>query len=184
MIRKYFVKQQEVLDDLQLELESIEQQMEVMKEENPDDNDMLSEAKSDTGNITKEIIRQRINVIKEDSEFTDELKILLGYKKLLDEKKKFVDQIKTINTELDKNLLKKYYDLTESEIKELVINDKWLDTINNSINDEMGQISHKLATRINELADRYETPLPDLTKEIQRLSKKVDNHLEQMGFKW
>ena len=34
-------------------------------------------------------MKKRINIIKDDSEYADELKILLEYKKLLDEKKKF-----------------------------------------------------------------------------------------------
>ena len=184
VIRKYFAKQQEELDDLQSELKNVEQQMQAMEEENQDEDDMLSEAKSDAGNVSKPIITKRINTIKDDSEYADELKILLEYKKLLDEKKKFADQIKTIKAELDKNLLQKYNDFTEPEIQELVVNDKWLATIHDSINEEMEQISNKLARRINELAERYETPLPDLSKEVQTLSKKVDDHLEKMGFKW
>ena len=184
VIRKYFAKQQEELDDLQSELENVEQQMQTMEEENQGEDDMLSEAKSDAGNVSKPIITKRINTIKNDSDYADELKILLEYKELLDEKKKFADQIKTIKAELDKNLLKKYNDLTEPEIQELVVNDKWLATIHDSINEEMAQISHTLARRINELAERYETPLPELSKEVQTLSKKIDNHLEEMGFKW
>jgi type I restriction enzyme M protein len=184
VIRKYFAKQQEELDDLQSELENVEQQMQTMEEENQDEDDMLSEAKSDAGNVSKPIITKRIKTIKDDSGYADELKILLEYKELLDQKKKFADQIKTIKAELDKNLLKKYNDLTEPEIQELVVNDKWLATIHDSINEEMAQISHTLARRINELAERYETPLPELSKEVQTLSKKIDNHLEEMGFKW
>ena len=184
VIRKYFAKQQEELDDLQSELENIKQQMQTMEEENQGEEDLLSEAKSDAGNVSKPIITKRINTIKDDSEFADELKVLLEYKELLDKKSKFADRIKTIETELGKNLFKKYNDLHESEIKELVINDKWLATIHSLIDEEMEQISHKLAQRINELAERYETPLPDLTKEVQTLTKKVDEHLEKMGFKW
>ena len=46
------------------------------------------------------------------------------------------------------------------------------------------KISEKLAGRIKELAKRYENPLPILTKDIQTLSAKVDDHLKKMGFKW
>ena len=184
VIRKYFAKQQEELDDLQLELENTEQQMQTIDEENQGEEDMLSEAKSDAGNVSKPILTKRINLIKEDSEFADELKILLEYKVLLDEKNNFANKIKILETELDKNLFKKYNDLNESEIENLVINNKWLFTIHNLIHEEMEQISHKLARRINELADRYEIPLPELSKDVQTLSKKVDDHLEKMGFKW
>jgi type I restriction enzyme M protein len=183
-IRKYFPKLQKELDDLQSELENVEEQMQIMEEENQGEDDMLSEAKSDTGNITKPIITKRINRIEDDSESADELKILLEYKKLFDKKIKLTDQIKNIKDKLDKNLLKKYNELTELEIQELVINDKWLVAIHNSINEEMEQISNKLATRITELSDRYETSLPELNNEVQTLSKKVDEHLQKMGFKW
>jgi len=184
VIGKYFPKQKDELGELESQLENIEQQMQTMEEENQGEDDMLSEAKSDAGNVTNPIITKRIKTIKDDSEYAEELKVLAEYKKLLDEKNKLADQIKTIKTELDKNLFKKYNDLTESEIKELVINDNWLASIHGLIDEEMEQISHKLARRINELVERYETPLPDLTKEVQTLTKKVDEHLEKMGFKW
>ena len=164
--------------------ENIEQEMQTMKEENQGEDDMLIEAKSDAGNVTDAIIKKRIKAIKDDSGYAEELKILTEYTKFMDKEKELKKQIKTIETELDKNLFKKYNDLTESEIKELVINDKWLSTIHGLIDEEMEQISHKLARRINELADRYETPLPELSKEVQTLSKTVDGHLEKMGFKW
>ena len=38
--------------------------------------------------------------------------------------------------------------------------------------------------RIKELAERYATPLPKLSEEIEVLSGKVDAHLQKMGFVW
>jgi type I restriction enzyme M protein len=37
---------------------------------------------------------------------------------------------------------------------------------------------------INGSAERYETPLPELTAKVDELSGKVDTHLEKMGFSW
>lgn len=183
VIKKYFSEQKNELDELESELENTEQQMQAMEEENQGDEDAYSEARGKSGKITKEIDK-RIKDIKNDSSYADELKILLAYKEPFDKKNKIAEQIKVIKKELDKNLLKKYNDLTESEIKKLVIGDKWLTSIHNSINEEMERISQKLAKRINELSERYETPLPNLTSEVQTLTKKVDGHLEQMGFNW
>ena len=182
-IGKYFTKQKDELDELESELENIEQEMQTTEEENQGEDDMYSEARGKSGKITKEIDK-RIKIIKNDSEYVDELKVLTEYKELFDKKNKFADQIKKVKKELDKNLLKKYNDLTESEIKELVINDKWLASIHSLIDEEMEQISHKLSRRISELSERYENTLPDLTKEVQILTKKVDEHLEKMGFQW
>ena len=57
-------------------------------------------------------------------------------------------------------------------------------TLENGVNAELDRISQRLTQRIKELAERYETPLPDLIEEVEELSKKVDAHLEKMGYVW
>jgi len=182
IIEKYFKIQKEELDDLESKSENMEQEMQTLEEEHQEE-DMFNASKSDSGKIGKTSLDTRIKKIKNNPDHIEELKILNEYKEIFDKKSEITSQIKTKKTELDKILMNKYKELTEHEIKELVINDKWLATIHDSINKEMEQISHKLARRINELVDRYETPLPELSKEVQTLSKKVDDHLEKMGFK-
>lgn len=183
VIDKYFSKQRDSLENLQTQLEDINQQMQTMEDENGGEEDMFSEARSEAGKISKVEIAKRINVIKNDSEFVEELKVLTAYQNLIEKETELRKQIKVDEMDLDKNLLLKYNKLTESEIKELVIYDKWLASIHSLIDGEMERISHKLAGRIKELADRYETPLPNLTKDVQTLAEKVDEHLKKMGFR-
>ena len=83
-----------------------------------------------------------------------------------------------------KNCSIKYRSLSEQEIKLLVIEDKWLKFMHNSIKNELDQISQRLAGRIKELAERYEEPLPKFTEEVEEHSIEVNNHLKEMGFKW
>jgi len=52
------------------------------------------------------------------------------------------------------------------------------------VDNEMERISQKLAGRIKILAERYEKTLPELENEVEELSKMVDCHLKNMGFKW
>jgi len=183
-IEKFFVKQKDELKEIQANLDEITQQMQTMEEENEGEEDMFSEARGKSEKITKGEITKRIKEIKEDSEFADELKVLIEYQGLMEKQAEFQKQINSDEKQLNKDLLEKYKSLTESQIKELVIENKWFDSINNSIHVEMERISQKLAGRIKNLADRYETPLPNLTKDIQTLTEKVDNHLEKMGFEW
>jgi type I restriction enzyme M protein len=37
---------------------------------------------------------------------------------------------------------------------------------------------------VKELAERYESTLPNLTHQVADLEKKVAQHLERMGFTW
>ena len=52
------------------------------------------------------------------------------------------------------------------------------------IHTEMDNISHLLTQRIKELAERYETPLPKLSSEVDELTTKVENHLKEMDYRW
>ena len=42
-------------------------------------------------------------------------------------------------------------------------------------------MSQKLAQRVTELAERYETPLPNLSPRVAELEVKVKSHLDEGG---
>jgi type I restriction enzyme M protein len=63
-----------------------------------------------------------------------------------------------------------------------VVNDKWLTSIKNALSGEIDQISQRLTNRIKELAERYDTPLPEINAQVISLETKVNAHLEKMGF--
>ena len=70
------------------------------------------------------------------------------------------------------------------QIKQLVVDDKWIATIDKDINTEMDRISQRLTQRIKELAERYETPMQQQTQNVMELEKAVNGHLQKMGFVW
>jgi type I restriction enzyme M protein len=69
-------------------------------------------------------------------------------------------------------------------VKTLVVDDKWLATLDAAIHGEMDRVSQQLTQRVKELAERYETPLPQVTSHVAELEAKVNQHLERMGFSW
>ena len=183
VIQKYFAKQKIAIGKLERKLEDIILQMQAIDEENHVEEDLFSEVRINE-KISKKDLTKRIKEIKNDSEFFDELEILTKYQNLTEEEKKLQKEIKTSEEKLDEDVHKRYADLKESEIKKLIIQDKWLDSLNHFIDEELEQISYNLAGRIDELAERYDVSLSDLTNDVQVLAKNVDEHLRQMGFKW
>jgi len=183
-IHKYFAKDQEAIEKLQSELEAVDQQMQTLEEENSGEEDLFAEARSETGKISKGALSKRIKETRGNSEFAEETKALQEYLDLIEKESELKAKISEAEETLDKKLLVKYKNLAEVEIKELVVDDKWMNALHAAIKSEMDNISQKLAGRIKELAERYETPLPVLTREVENVAKKVDKHLEQMGFKW
>ena len=76
------------------------------------------------------------------------------------------------------------YKLPPAEIKSLVIDDKWMARLAASVQGELDRVSQTLTGRIRELAERYATPLPQLTDEVAALAARVEQHLKQMGAVW
>ena len=117
-------------------------------------------------------------------EFISEIMILNDYLEKTDRVSVLKTEIKTATAELDALLYAKYPELTPDEVKTLVVDDKWMATLESDISNEIDQISQKLSNRIKELAERYENTLPELDVEVQSLEQKVDDHLKKMGFEW
>jgi type I restriction enzyme M protein len=46
----------------------------------------------------------------------------------------------------------------------------------------MDRISQALTQRVNELAERYASPMPELANRVTELEAKVHRHLTEMGF--
>ena len=45
-------------------------------------------------------------------------------------------------------------------------------------------VCQALTQRVKELAERYGTPLPQVTCRVAELEANVNRHLERMGFAW
>ncbi len=92
--------------------------------------------------------------------------------------------LKEAETVLKQKLYAKYLQLTEQEIKTLIVEFKWLAALKNNIDSEIDRISQRLTNRVTELADRYEYPLPKIEQQVKELQSKVAHHLQKMGMIW
>ena len=52
-----------------------------------------------------------------------------------------------------------------------------------AIHGEMDRISQALTQRVKELAERYDTPMPQMVSRVAELEAKVAGHLARMGFR-
>ena len=91
-------------------------------------------------------------------------------------------KLKDADATLDAKAYAHYPKLSEDDIKMLVVDDKWLAALDATIHGEMERISLALTQRVKELAERYETPLPQQANRVTELEQKVSRHLERMGF--
>ena len=184
VIDKYFNEEKTAIESLEADKDEITRQKEEFEEENSGEEGYLEEIKNDKGNITKGSLKNRIKDIKDDPDSVEELEVLEAYLKLVDDESDANKKVKDAMKALDKKVNEKYKVLTEDEIKTLVVDMKWIPYIVREVNNEMDRVSHRLASRIKELAERYDKTLSELEDKMKSYSEKVEKHLERMGFAW
>ena len=184
VIDKYFFEEKAAIESLEAEKDEITRRKEEFEEENSGEEGYLEEIKNDKGNITKGSLKNRIKEIKDDPDSVEEYEVLEAYLKLVDDESDANKKVKDAMKALDKKVNEKYKVLTEDEIKTLVVDMKWIPYIVREVNNEMDRVSHRLASRIKELSERYDETLSELEDEMKSYSEKVEKHLERMGFAW
>ena len=184
VIDKYLSSEQTALNDLNAKLESTQAEITTTQEEHAGDEGLLSDATNDKGTITKTTLTQYIKEIKADPTEKETLALANALLKLFTEEAALKKQVKAEEVELDDLTLKQFGKLTEPEVRTLVVDDKWIASLNALMQSEIDAISQRLTGRIKELAERYENTLGELKTSTKTLEENVSTHLEKMGFVW
>jgi type I restriction enzyme M protein len=187
LISRYFIVERSAIEGLEAQLASVEQSMSEMLEEHSGEDGSLSEViegEGDKQKVTAKAIRVRQREIGKDSDYEDEFKVLAEYAALLDKQNILKAKLKKCEEDLDDKIHAQYPQLSEAEIKDLVVNDKWLPTLAVAVQGELDRVSQTLTGRVRELSERYSMPLPQLTDEVAMLANRVEEHLKKMGAVW
>jgi type I restriction enzyme M protein len=178
VVARYFAKEQAALDALMAELEGLTARLTELEEEHGGEEGAFSEL----DRVNKGSVAARLKELKGDREAADEIAALSAWLKLSTEEVDLKRRVKEAEAALDTAALARYAKLQTADIQTLVIEDKWLASLEAVIHGEMDRISQALTARVKELAERYETQLGDLTRQVAELEAKVQAHLARMGF--
>lgn len=177
----------ELLDALnraQARSEEASRQLAEYVEEQAGEDDLLAEAKNDKDKVTQKLVNARLTQLKKTTADPDELAALTRCLALIKAEANAKKALKAAQEALDRAVFKHYPLLDEAAIKVLVVQDKWLATLQAGIKAEIERITQQLAERVKELEERYAEPLPALEASVEALSEKVAGHLRAMGLVW
>lgn len=135
------------------------------------------------GKYNESIVKKEVTAFnKGKSNGTNEMNMMwqeyLGY---LAEKKRKAKEEKGLVAEVTKRMIDLYNTLTAEEIKELVINEKWKETINKRAKAELDRVNQQMTADVHSLYDRYASTLPRISQRVDELRDKVNAHLATMG---
>ena len=184
IINRYFFAEKTAIESLEARRDAITMQLEEMEEEHGAEDGLMADAKNDKDKITTASVKDRLKKIKGNRADAEERKVLEAYLKLTDTQTELNRKIKEQQKALETKVWNKYKVLTDDDVKTLVVDDKWMQVLDNAIYTEMQRISQRLTQRIKDLADRYEAPMPKLLDEVSQMEEKVNAHLAKMGFTW
>jgi type I restriction enzyme M protein len=187
LFARYFFAELNAIESLDNELAPLEQQLDEMREENSGEDGLLAEViegEGDKQRIAAKAVKARLKEIGKDPLYADERAALEEYADLLNQQTEAKAKRKAAQEDLDHKIDSKYPTLTATEIKTLVVDDKWMTRLSAAVQGELDRCSQTLTGRIRELAERYATPLPKLTEEAGTLADRVEEHLKKMRAIW
>lgn len=198
VINRYFLAEQQAIDKQESQMEVYAAALNELEEDNGEGGvfeDFEKVNKNTVLKRLKELEAQQKKLKKKEKNYAmvaepeveyerKEVQTLKQYLKIAEDYAALSNLVKTKKVELDALAMARYATLTETDIKQLVVDDKWMANIERSVKTEMERISQRLTQRIKELAERYKTPLPKQTNDVAELENKVNAHLQKMGFVW
>ena len=112
----------------------------------------------------------------------DVLSICEEYITLANELAEVKKQTKALVAKLTKLVEDKFTSLTEIEIKDMVVNDKWHTAVVGKAIEEAFAVQFTIEQQVKELHSRYEHTLGEVSGRVSELEAKVMSHLAKMGF--
>jgi type I restriction enzyme M protein len=184
IIARFFAPARAALDALDASASQVEQQMDELAEEHGGDDGLLADALNDKGKLTKASAAARLKEIKKSPADADERAVLTEFLALVEQEATLRAKAKAASDALTLKVWEKYAALTLPDIQALIVDDKWIASLAAALQSELDRVSQSLTSRVRTLAERYASPLPQLTHDISALSDRVAAHLTKMGLSW
>ena len=177
IIARFFPALKDALDTATARTEELGREIEEMAEEHGGEGGLLVDAVTDAGKLTAASVKAREKSGEADAE---EKPLLRQVSRLIAAESAAKRDVKEAEAELMAAVLRKYPELTEDEIRALVVLDKWLGDISAAIEAEVETRTEELTARVRVLTERYGQTLPQIIEELRELETRVAGHLEAM----
>ncbi len=111
----------------------------------------------------------------------EDKKILKTALEWLEAKNKALKMKNKAHEELELKAFRQYEKLEINEIKDLIIQDKWLNSLKNALENKIQKRINAFISALNEIISSYSNSLLELDKEVKESESKVLGHLKDLG---
>ena len=181
VVAMYFAAEQAEIDRLRVEEEALARELDEFIEDRSGEDGLLGGATTDAGNVTQAAVKARLKEMAVDPDRDEERDALTVCLDLMKSHTKAKKATKAAQAELDAKVLARYATLTATEISEIVVSDKWMQSIGDSIGQQVERLAGGLVERVRVLEGRYADALPKLESRVVDYGARVESHLRRMG---
>ncbi len=178
LVRQLFAGDLEMIDALRAQLEETSSRLAELEEEHGGDEGAFGELDK----VNKAAVNARLREIRRDPDAAEEKEVLQEWLDLSEEQAATKKALKAAEAELDDQAYGRYDSLTELEVRELVVEGKWLASLKKSVSYEVERVSQRLTSRLQQLGERYCQTLPVVREQVTSVSERITSHLERMGY--
>ena len=171
VINKYFKNENNEINELNNKLNNLISDFDSIVEENTGDEQLF--------NDDEKVNEKALKDLKKEVEDKD-IELINNLLNNLSEQKELKKEIKDKQELLNDKVIKEYNSLTEEESKNIIVYDKWFESIENKFNTCMSNLINNLANGITNLDDEYESTLTDLNNEIEEKEKELSSLLKDL----
>ncbi|WQW96458.1 type I restriction-modification system subunit M [Helicobacter pylori] len=170
--QRFFEKETKELEELENALNEKEALLDEFIEEHSSEEGLFYELKINESVLKKEL--------KNATDLEDE-KILKTALEWLEAKNKALKMKNKAYEELELKAFHQYKNLEINEIKDLIIKDKWLNSLKNALENKIQKRINAFTSALNEIISNYSNSLLELDKEVKESESKVLEHLKDLG---
>lgn len=175
---RFFPDLKNTLDTATAHAEELGREINDLTEEHGAEGGPLADAMTDAGKLTAASVKAREKSGVADAE---ERPLLNRAAKLIAAEAAAKKAAKEAEASLTNAVLKAYSELTEENIRTLVVQDKWIADITAAIGAEVEARTEDLTARVRVLTERYGQTLPQILGDLDILEARVSQHLTGMG---
>ncbi|WP_187944982.1 type I restriction-modification system subunit M [Helicobacter pylori] len=170
--QRFFEKETKELKALENTLNEKEALLDEFIEEHSNEEGLFDGLKINESVLKKELKNAT------DLEDKETLKTALEW---LEAKNKALKMKNKAYEELELKAFHQYKNLEINEIKDLIIKDKWLNSLKNALENKIQKRINAFASALNEIISSYSNSLLELDKEVKESESKVLEHLKDLG---
>ncbi len=170
--QRFFEKEAKELEELENAFNEKEALLDEFIEEHSNEEGLFYELKINESVLKKEL---------KNATDSEDKKILKTALELLEAKNKALKMKNKAYEELELKAFHQYKNLKLGEIKDLIIKDKWLNSLKNALENKILKRINAFTSALNGIIQTYSNSLLELDKEVKESESKVLEHLKDLG---